>query len=65
LFDTLFASLHLEAALFLAIFILAVLPCQPFGRTGSLSTPMAAHETFNSFTVAGLVLSGPGLLPEL
>lgn len=61
--SALFASLHLEAVLFLAIFVLAVSLCLLFRRTGSLLPPIVAHATFNSFTVAVLVLSGLGVLP--
>lgn len=63
--SALFASLHLEAAIFLAIFVLAASLCWLFRRTGSLLPPVAAHATFNAFTVAVLVLSGLGVLPEL
>lgn len=58
-----FASLHLEPAIFLAIFILAVSLCVLYVKTGSLIPSIVAHATFNSFTVTILALSGLGVLP--
>lgn len=58
-----FASLHLDPAIFLAIFILAVSLCVLYVRTGSLIPSIVAHATFNSFTVAILALSGLGVFP--
>ncbi len=53
-----FALLHLEPVLLPAIFILAVLLCALFERTGSLLPPFVAHATFNSFAVLLIILSG-------
>ena len=61
--SVLFASLHLEPVIFLSIFTLAVGLCWLRSR-GGLLAPIAAHATFNSFTVAVLVLSGLGVLPQ-
>lgn len=59
-----FASLHLEPAIFLAIFTLAVGLCWLLKSTGSLLPPIAAHVTFNSFTVALVMLGGLGVVPS-
>jgi membrane protease YdiL (CAAX protease family) len=61
--SAMFASLHLEPALFLSIFALAMVLCWLRSR-GGLLAPIATHATFNSFTVAVLVLSGLGVLPQ-
>jgi len=53
-----FALLHLELVLLPAIFILAVILCALFERTGSLLPPFVAHATFNSFAVLLIILSG-------
>ena len=58
-----FASLHLEPVIFASIFTLAVGLCW-LRSHGGLLAPIAAHATFNSFTVAVLVLSGLGVLPQ-
>lgn len=57
--SAMFASLHLEPVIFASIFTLAMGLCWLRGR-GGLLAPIAAHATFNSFTVAVLVLSGLG-----
>ena len=61
--SAMFASLHLEPVIFASIFTLAVGLCWLHSR-GGLLAPIAAHATFNSFTVAVLVLSGLGVLPQ-
>lgn len=58
-----FASLHLDPAIFPAIFLLAVGLCVLYARTGSLLPPVVAHATFNSFAVALIILSGLGVIP--
>lgn len=58
-----FASLHLEPAIFLALFILTVGLCALFRGTGSLLPPIVAHVTFNSFAVLVTILSGLGVFP--
>ena len=56
--SVIFALLHLEPVLLPAIFILAVILCALFERTGSLLPPFVAHATFNSFAVLLIILSG-------
>jgi membrane protease YdiL (CAAX protease family) len=58
----LFSLLHLEPVVFLSIFILALLLCSVFARTGSLLTSFAAHATFNSLAVVVIILDGLGVL---
>ena len=53
-----FALLHLEPVLLPAIFMLAVILCWLFERTGSLLPPFVAHATFNSLAVLLIILSG-------
>lgn len=53
-----FASLHLEPAIFPAIFVLAVSLCWLLRKTGSLLPPFIAHATFNSFAVIAIVFGG-------
>ncbi|MEW6637832.1 MAG: CPBP family intramembrane glutamic endopeptidase, partial [Actinomycetota bacterium] len=62
--SALFASLHLEPAIFPAIFVLAASLCWLLRRTGSLLPPFIAHATFNSFATTLLVLGGLGVLPS-
>jgi membrane protease YdiL (CAAX protease family) len=62
--SAMFASLHLEPVLFLSIFTLAMGLCWLRIR-GGLLAPIAAHATFNSFTVTVLVLSGLGFVPDV
>ena len=56
--SAIFAVLHLELVLLPTIFILAVILCTLFERTGSLLPSFVAHATFNSFAVLLIVLSG-------
>jgi uncharacterized protein len=56
--SVIFALLHLEPVLLPAIFILAVILCALFERTGSLLPPFVAHATFNSLAVLLVILSG-------
>ena len=58
-----FAALHQSAVIIPAIFLLAVVLCLLYRRTGSLLSPFVAHATFNSFTVLLIVLSALGILP--
>jgi uncharacterized protein len=56
--SAIFAALHLEPVLLPTIFILAVILCTLFERTGSLLPSFVAHATFNSFAVLLIILSG-------
>jgi membrane protease YdiL (CAAX protease family) len=56
--SAIFAVLHLEPVLVPTIFILAVILCTLFERTGSLLPSFVAHATFNSFAVLLIILSG-------
>jgi len=56
--SSLFALLHLEPVIFLSIFVLALLLCYVFFRTGSILTSFAAHATFNSLAVIVIILDG-------
>ncbi|WP_166398747.1 CPBP family intramembrane glutamic endopeptidase [Rubrobacter marinus] len=58
-----FAALHQSAVIIPAIFLLAVVLCLLYRRTGSLLSPFVAHATFNSFTVLIIVLSAIGVSP--
>lgn len=53
-----FAALHLEPVIIPALFVLAVLLCALYARSGSLLPPFVAHATFNSFTVLLILLGG-------
>lgn len=61
--SVLFALLHFSPVLVIALFVLAVVLCELFRRTGSLLPPFVAHATFNSFAVIALVLTGLDLIP--
>ena len=50
--SALFSLLHLEPVLLPALFILAVVLCALFERTGSLLLPFVAHAMFNSFATS-------------
>ena len=56
-----FSLLHLSPVILPAIFILALLLCWLYQRTGSLLPGMVAHATFNSFAVLLLILGGLGV----
>jgi membrane protease YdiL (CAAX protease family) len=56
-----FALLHLEPVLLVALLILAVALCTLFRRTGSLLPSFVAHATFNSFATLLIILSGLGV----
>ena len=60
--SVLFSLLHLEPVLLPALFILAVVLCALFERTGSLLPPFVVHATFNSFATAIIILDGLGVL---
>jgi membrane protease YdiL (CAAX protease family) len=45
-----------------ALFILAVVLCALFERTGSLLPPFVAHATFNSFATSLIILDGLGII---
>lgn len=62
--SALFASLHLSPAIIPGIFVLALVLCYFYRRTGSLLTPFVAHATFNSATTAVLILSALGYIPQ-
>jgi uncharacterized protein len=59
--SVLFSLLHLEPVLLPALFILAVVLCALFERTGSLLPPFVAHATFNSFATSLIILDGLGV----
>lgn len=56
-----FALLHLEPVLLVALLVLAVGLCTLFRRTGSLLPSFVAHATFNSFATLLIILSGLGV----
>ncbi len=58
-----FALLHFSPVILLALFILSILLCILYERTGSLLPPFVAHATFNSFAILLIILSGLGVLP--
>lgn len=60
--SVLFSLLHLEPVLLPALFILAVVLCALFVRTGSLLPPFVAHATFNSFATSLIILDGLGVI---
>lgn len=60
--SALFSLLHLEPVLLPALFILAVVLCALFERTGSLLPSFAAHATFNSFATTLIILDGLGVI---
>lgn len=59
--SALFAALHLSPVIIPAIFVLAIILCALYRRTGSLLPPFVAHATFNSFTTLLIVLSSLGV----
>lgn len=61
--STVFALLHGEAAIVPVLFVLAVVLCALYRRTGSLLPCLATHATFNAFAVLIVILSGFGVLP--
>ena len=60
--SALFSLLHLEPVLLPALFILAVVLCALFERTGSLLPSFVAHATFNSFATSLIILDGLGVI---
>ena len=60
----LFALVHLEPVILPVLFVLAVVLCALYRRTGSLLPSFAAHATFNSFAVLLIILNGLGALPS-
>lgn len=60
--SVLFALLHFSPVLVVALFVLAVVLCELYRRSGSLLGPFVAHATFNSFAVIALVLTGLDLI---
>ena len=61
--SVLFALLHFSPVLVIALFVLALVLCELYRRSGSLLTPFVAHATFNSFAVIALILTGLDLVP--
>jgi uncharacterized protein len=61
--STAFALLHLEPVLLPTLFVLAIVLCALYRKTGSLLAPFLAHATFNSFATLLIILSGLDLLP--
>jgi membrane protease YdiL (CAAX protease family) len=58
-----FALAHGEAAVVPVLFVLALVLCALYRRTGSLVPCLATHATFNAFAVALVILSGFGVVP--
>ena len=56
--SVMFSLLHFSPVLVVALFVLALILCELFRRSGSLLPPFVAHATFNSFAVIALVLTG-------
>ena len=56
--SVLFSLLHFSPVLVVALFVLALILCELYRRSGSLLPPFVAHATFNSFAVITLVLTG-------
>lgn len=63
--SSLFALAHLEPAILVVLFVLALALCALYRRTGSLLPCFVAHATFNSFAVLLIILNGLGALPTL
>lgn len=61
--SVLFALVHLEPTILPVLFVLGVILCALYRRTGSLLPCLVAHATFNSFAVLLIILSGLGALP--
>ncbi len=59
-----FSLLHLSPVILPSLFILALVLCWLFRRSGSLIPPFVAHATFNSFTTILLILSALGYIPS-
>jgi membrane protease YdiL (CAAX protease family) len=59
----LFALIHLEPVIVPLLFVLAVILCQLYRRTGSLLPCLVTHATFNSFATLLMILRGLGALP--
>jgi membrane protease YdiL (CAAX protease family) len=63
-FAALVALLHFSPVILPALFVLAIVLCELYRRTGSLLPPFVAHATFNSFAVLVIILSGLEVLPS-
>ena len=61
--SAIFALLHGEAVILPVLFVLAVVLCALYRRTGSLLPCLVTHATFNGFAVLLVILSGFGVLP--
>lgn len=58
-----FALAHGEAVSVPVLFVLAIILCILYRRTGSLLPCLATHATFNGFAVLMVILSGFGIMP--
>jgi membrane protease YdiL (CAAX protease family) len=58
-----FAALHLEPVLLPALFVLSLVLCGLYRRTGSILPTFVAHATFNSFAALLVILSGLDIMP--
>lgn len=61
--SAIFALAHGEAMSVPVLFVLAIILCTLYRRTGSLLPCLVTHATFNGFTVLIVILSGFGVLP--
>lgn len=57
-----FALLHLSPVILPAVFILAIVLCVLYERTGSLLSPFVAHAVFNFVPTLLIILLGLGIL---
>ena len=61
--SAIFALAHGEAVSVPVLFVLTLILCTLYRRTGSLLPCLVTHATFNGFTVLIVILSGFGVLP--
>jgi membrane protease YdiL (CAAX protease family) len=61
--SAIFALAHGEAMSVPVLFVLTIILCTLYRRTGSLLPCLVTHATFNGFTVLIVILSGFGVLP--
>lgn len=60
--SVLFAALHEALVIIAPIFVLALILCALYRRSGSLLPNFVAHATFNSVVVTAVILSGLGVV---
>ena len=61
--SALFALAHGEAVIVPVLFVLTIILCVLYRRTGSLLPCLVTHAIFNGFTILMVILSGFGALP--